>query len=113
MIQRGSLHWIDFGPAVGSRPAKRRPAVVVQSDHFNRTRLGTTLVASLTTNLDAATRPGNVFVPAGTGGVPHDSVVNVTSLASVGRFELEESFGVLPLTVMRQVDAGLRLVLEL
>jgi mRNA interferase MazF len=113
VIERGGIHWIDFGPPVGSRPAKRRPAVVVQSDHFNRTGLGTIIVAALTTNLHLSRLPGNVFVPAGTGGLTRDSVVNVTSVASVGRDELDEPIGALPLAVMRDVDEGLRLILGL
>jgi mRNA interferase MazF len=111
VIQRGGIHWIDFGPPAGSRPARRRPSVVVQSDHFNRTGLGTIIVAALTTNLQLSRLPGNVFVPAGTAGLTRDSVVNVTSVASVGRDELDEAVGVLPLDLMKDVDAGLRLVL--
>ena len=113
MIERGGIHWLDFGPLVSGRPAKRRPGVVVQSDHYNRTGLGSTIVAALTTNLELATLPGNVFVPAGISGLLRDSVVNVTSVATVGREELDEPLGVLPFDLMRDVDEGLRLVLGL
>jgi mRNA interferase MazF len=98
---------------MGSRPAKRRPVVVVQSDALNRTALNTVVVVSLTTNLELAGFPGNVLVPASACGLHRDSVVNVTSVASVGRHELEPPTGMLPPALMRQIDAGLRLVLGL
>ncbi|HEY6424267.1 MAG TPA: type II toxin-antitoxin system PemK/MazF family toxin [Pseudonocardiaceae bacterium] len=27
MIERGSIYWVDLGPPIGSRPAKRRPVL--------------------------------------------------------------------------------------
>ena len=41
MITRGEIHWADLGAASGSRPAKRRPVLVVQSDPYNASRLAT------------------------------------------------------------------------
>lgn len=113
VIERGGVHWVDLRPAVSSRPARRRPVVVAQSEALNRTGLNTVVVVALTTNTEWAAFPGNVFVPAGTAGLRRDSVANVTSVASVGRDELDESVGTLPMDLMRAVDAGLRLVLGL
>ena len=41
MIARGTVWWAELGPPVGSRPAKRRPVLVVQSDPFNASALAT------------------------------------------------------------------------
>ncbi len=76
MVTKGDLYWLDFDPAVSSAPLKRRPAVVVQSDHFNRSRLSTVVVAAISSNTALADHPGNVFLPAATTGSPRDSVVN-------------------------------------
>lgn len=113
VIERGSVHWADLGDAVGSRPAKRRPVLVIQSDPYNRSRLATVLVAVLTSNTRLAAAPGNVFVPAASTGLPRDSVVNVTALVTLDKDDLTGSVGHMPAVLMRAVDAGLRQVLGL
>ncbi len=113
MIERGGVFWTDFGPRSGSGPAKRRPVVVVQSDALNRSRLGSAVVAALTSNTGLANIPGNVFVPAAASGLPKDSVVNVSQLGAVDREALDGPVGALPLSLLREVDAGLRRVLDL
>lgn len=113
MIERGSVHWADLGDAAGSRPAKRRPVLVIQSDPYNRSRLATVLVAVLTSNTRLAAAPGNVFVPAASTGLPRDSVVNVTALVTLDKDDLAGSVGRMPPVLMRAVDAGLRQVLGL
>ena len=113
MIERGSLWWVDLGEPQGSRPGKRRPVLVVQSDAFIRSRLQTVLVAVVTSNTALAVAPGNVFLPAPAVGLPRDSVVNVTALGTLDREELREPAGQLPLGLMREVEDGLRLVLAL
>lgn len=111
VIERGGIHWADFGPPVGSRPAKRRPVVVVQSENLNRSRIATVVVAAVSSNTNLARHPGNVFLPAASSGLSRDSVVNVSTLTTFNRYELGERVGVLPVAVMRAVDAGLRLAL--
>lgn len=113
MIERGGVHWAELGEAVGSRPAKRRPVLVIQSDPYNRSRLATVLVAVLTSNTRLAAAPGNVFLPAGAAGLPRDSVVNVTALVTLNKDELTGAVGDVPSALMRAVDSGLRQVLGL
>jgi mRNA interferase MazF len=113
VIERGGIHWADFGTPVGSRPAKRRPVVVVQSEYLNRSRLATVVAVAISSNTALARHPGNVFLPAASSGLPRDSVINVSTLTTFNRYELEDRVGVVPLAVMRQMDDGLRLVLGL
>jgi mRNA interferase MazF len=113
VIERGGIHWADFGPPAGSRPAKRRPVVIVQSESHNRSRLATVVVVAVSSNTDLATRPGNVFLPSAVSGLPRDSVANVTTLTTFTRYELEDRVGTVPVAMMREIDAGLRLVLGL
>lgn len=113
MIQRGAVHWVDLGEPVGSRPGKRRPVLVIQSDQYNVSRLATVLVAVVTSNTDLAAMPGNVFLPAAATGLPRDSVVNVTALITLDKTDLDERAGEVPLAVMREIDVGLRRVLQL
>jgi mRNA interferase MazF len=113
VIQRGSICWADLGEPGGSRPAKRRPVLVIQADPYNASRLSTTLAAVITSNTGLAAMPGNVFVPATSSGLPKDSVVNVTALVTLDKTDLDDEIGQLPPTLMSDVDRGLRRVLAL
>lgn len=113
VIDRGGLYWAELGRAVGSRPAKRRPVLVVQAPSYNRSRLATVLVAAVTSNTALATMPGNVFLPAAVTGLPRDSVVNVTALITLDKTDLTDRIGDTPQSLMHEVDRGLRRVLDL
>ncbi len=113
MIRRGSICWADLGEPRGSKPAKRRPVLVVQADPYNASRLNTTLAAVITSSTGLAAMPGNVFLPATSSGLPKDSVVNVTALVTLDKSDLEAETGHLPQALMSDVDRGLRSVLGL
>lgn len=113
MISRGSICWVDLGPARGSKPAKSRPVLVVQDDAFNASRLDTTLAAVITSNTALAGIAANVFLPAASSGLDRDSVLNVTALVTLDKVNLDTSIGHLPDHLMAAVDDGLRLVLDL
>lgn len=113
VIGRAEIYWADLGGPSGSRPAKRRPVLVVQSDPYNVSRLATVLAAAITSNTALATMPGNVFVPTSAAGLPRDSVVNVTALVTLNKADLTDRVGLLPLSLMHDVDRGLRRVLGL
>jgi mRNA interferase MazF len=105
--------WADFGVPHGSAPAFQRPAVVISADSFNRSEIRTVLVAAITSSIRLARRPGNVILPAGVVGLARDSVVNVSQLATVDKDGLIECRGRLGAGFLRQIEAGLRLVLGL
>jgi mRNA interferase MazF len=113
VIRRGGVYWVDLGDPAGSRPAKRRPVVVVQSQPYNASRLATVVAAVITSNTGLAAMPGNVFLPAVVTGLPRDSVVNVTALVTLNKGEIEGPVGHAPEELMREVDRGLRRVLGL
>jgi mRNA interferase MazF len=113
VIARGGVYWADLGAPAGSRPAKRRPVLVVQSDAYNASRLATVVAAVVSSNTDLAAMPGNVFLPAGVTGLPRDSVANVTALVTLDKTDLGDQVGQVPLALVRELDAGLRRVLDL
>src|SRR5256885_16209618 len=108
VIRRGDIHWADLGEADGSRPAKRRPVLIVQSGSYNASRLATVVAVAVTSNTNLAAMPGNVFLPAVATGLPRDSVVNVTSLVTVNKDDLEKRVGSIPVDLMQEVVRGLR-----
>jgi mRNA interferase MazF len=113
VTSRGSICWADLGEPCGSKPAKRCPVLIVQADLFNASRLITTIVAVITSNTALAAMPGNVVLPAAATGLPRDSVVNITALVTLGKTDLEAPVGQLPISLMNEVDRGLRRVLGL
>ena len=111
VISRADIYWADLGQPSGSRPAKRRPVLVIQSDPYNASRLATVLAAVVTSNTALATMPGNVFLPATATGLPRDSVVNVTALVTLNKNDLTDRVGDVPASLMHEVNLGLRRVL--
>lgn len=113
VVQRREVWWVDLADPRGSEPGFRRPVVIVQSDAFNRSRVRTVLAVVLTSNLRLLDAPGNVLVPRADAGLSKDSVANVTQVVVLDRNFLVERTGRLPRGRMAQIDAGLRLVLDL
>jgi len=113
VVERGQIWWADLDEPSGSEPGYRRPILVIQSDAFNRSRIRTVIGVALTTNLRLVEAPGNVLVPARASGLPRDSVANVSQVLTVNRDSLNEAAGRLRGQVLKDIEAGLRLVLAL
>lgn len=109
MVRRGEVVVIDFGTVIDHGPAKRRPAIVIQDDRFNASRLATTMVVALTSKLSRAEYPGNVFLPASATGLSRDAIAVATNVTTVDLDRIVESVGIPPPTLLADVDRGLRL----
>ncbi len=110
-IGRGEIWWANLRAPIGSGPGYRRPVLVIQSDVFNASRIGTVLVAAITSNVELARAPGNVRLDTKQSRLPKESVVNVSQVATLDKRILAERVASLPKETMARVDAGLRLVL--
>jgi len=75
--------------------------------------LQTVVGIAITSNTKYVAAPGNVLLPAAHSGLPRDSVANVTQLVTVDERYLNERAGRIPRRLMRRVDEGLLLVLDL
>ena len=111
-IHQGEIYWLDFGPAADSAPAGRRPCVVVQSDLFNQTRISSTVVCLITSNMARGEAPGNVAIRSGEGNLGRASVVNVSQILTVDKSELVEYVGKLPAKIVDAIHGGLQLLFE-
>ena len=111
MIRQGEVYWLQFGQAVDSAPAGRRPALVVQHDRFNRSTISTTVVVAITSNLRLGVMPGNIRLRRGEAGLPRASVVNVSQIRTIDRTRLVDRVGVLGASRLREVLKGLALLL--
>ena len=112
-MRRGEIWWASLGEPHGSAPGFRRPVLVVQSNDFNESAIRTSICAAITSNMRLANAPGNVRVTRSVSGLPHDSVINVSQLITLDKQILTENVGRLPAQSMRDVEAGIKLVLAL
>ncbi|MBJ7331738.1 MAG: type II toxin-antitoxin system PemK/MazF family toxin [Solirubrobacteraceae bacterium] len=111
VISQGDVCWASLEDPSGSGPEFRRPVAVVQGDEFNASRIATTVVVPLTSNLRLAAAPGNVVLPAGRTGLPKDSVANVSQITAIDRRLLADHIGRLSSGELGLVLAGIDVVL--
>jgi len=112
VIQQGDVFWVDLPPPLGSEPGYRRPGVVIQNDLRNRSKLGTTVLCLLTTNLDLGHAPGNVPLSKGDANLAKRSVVNTSQIVTVDKHVLSEKIGTLSKPTLLQVLSGVLELLE-
>jgi len=111
VISQGEVWWVDLPEPSGSEPGFRRPAVVVQGDAFNRSRIATVVCVPLTSNLRWAEAPGNVLLTSKVTGLPKDSVVNVSQLVTLDKSSLTDRVGKLSKAKLELVLFGIDVVL--
>lgn len=112
VIRQGDVFWLDLGEPVGSEPGYRHPHVVIQNNVFNLSRIRTTVVCALTSNLQRGQAPGNVVLLKGEANLPKSSVVDVSQLFTVEKARLTEKMGTLSKQRIDEVIAGIRLPVE-
>jgi mRNA interferase MazF len=112
VIEQGNVFWADLPPPSGSGPGFRHPVVVVQSDIFNESRIATTIVCLLTSNVALASAPGNVLVAKGEANLRRRSVVNVTQIYTLDKTVLQSKIGTLSKRRVAEVLQGVLLVMS-
>jgi mRNA interferase MazF len=110
---RGEIWWANLSYQEGSRPAKRRPVLIVQGDSFNRSGINTVICAIITSNTDLASLPGNLLLEKTISGLEKTSAVNFSQIATLDKTDLTEQVAMLPRFMLDKVNACLKLVLEI
>ena len=110
-VVQGEIWWADLPPPAGSGPGFRRPVVVVQGNHLNRSRIATVVCVPLTSNITWAGAPGNVRLSVRETGLPKDSVVNVSQIIALDRSLLSERVGRVGAKPLAQILYGVDVVL--
>ena len=110
-MKRGEIWWAELPDPAGSGPGFRRPVLVVQKDAFNDSAISTVVVLVITRNLRLAEAPGNVMLPKGRKGLPHDSVANKSQNVTIDKHFLTDCVSILPRNLFEKVNAGLDLIL--
>ena len=112
VIKQGDIFWVDLGKPSGSEPGYRHPHLVIQNNVFNRSRINTVVVCSLTSNLQRAHSPGNVMLNKGEANLTKQSVINITQIFTVDKRDLVEKTGSISSERMTQVLEGIELLIS-
>jgi mRNA interferase MazF len=115
-IQRGDVVIIDW-PFTGGIGGKARPALVIQNDRDNA-RLTATIVAMITSRTHRSKETTQMLVDTTTPdgqrtGLHRTSVINCVNLFTVEQAKILHTIGKLSAALMQQVDAALKVALEL
>ena len=86
--------------------------MVIQNNVFNKSRIATVVICALTSNLKRANAPGNILLEKNEANLPKQSVVNVSQIFTVSKEQLQEKIGTLSKARMKQIVAGIQLVIE-
>ena len=112
-MTRGELWWVDYGIPFGSEPGFRRPVVILQNDFFNASKINTTIVIPLSTNLVLADVPGNVFIDKKESKLSKDSVILISQLGVVDKQRLIERISKVNKAIMNKIAENIAFILEL
>ncbi len=115
-MRRGEIRLVDFDPVRGSEANKRRPAVIVSNDGANSTAArigrGVITVVPVTSNVQRIL-PFQVLLPLGTAGLDRASKAQAEQIRSVAVERVGPPLGLLPATIVAELDEALRLHLAL
>ena len=115
-FQRGDVVMTRIPHAGGNR-GKKRPAVIIQADNYNR-KLKHFIVAEITKNLAAASDPASFLIEVATPegkatGLDQNSVACCLFLSTVSETVITKVIGKLSGSMVAQLDACLRVALQL
>lgn len=112
-MKRGQIWWADLAEPRGSEPGMRRPVLIVQDDLLTESKLATVMIVPLTSQMRRGQAIGNVVLKAADAGLESPSVALVCQVLTIDKKLLTDLVGSLPRRIMRSVDAGLKLALDL
>jgi mRNA interferase MazF len=111
VIRRGDIWWANADD--GRTVEALRPVLIVSSDAFNRSQIPTVLALAISSDLRLTEAPGNVPLHTAESRLPTDAVFNVAAISTLTKSDLEEWLARVGANVMRRVEAGLSLTLDL
>ena len=111
-VVRGDVILCDLNPMIGTEQAGVRPALVVQIDRAN-TVSPHTIIVPFTTRIRRAVLPSHALIPAGVGGLTHDSVVLCEQIRVIDKRLIIRVLGHMDDTYMEEVARALRTILGL
>lgn len=112
-MKRGDVYWATLAPRSGSEQMGRRPVIVLSRDAFNQAPgWRSVIVVPVSTSAAQARRgPTAVALPAGAGGLVHESIALCHQVTTLDRSKLDTLLGSLTAVQLREVEEGVRIAL--
>ena len=111
-VKRGDIYYADLRPVVGSEQGGIRPVLIVQNDVGNR-HSPTIICAAITSKMNKAKLPTHIELSAGRYYMVKDSVILLEQLRTIDKKRLKDMVCHLDDEIMKQVNKGLMISLEL
>ncbi|MBQ8597076.1 MAG: type II toxin-antitoxin system PemK/MazF family toxin [Lachnospiraceae bacterium] len=111
-MRRGDIYYADLRPVIGSEQGGIRPVLIVQNDVGNR-HSPTIICAAITSKMNKAKLPTHIELSAGKYDMVKDSVILLEQLRTIDKQRLKDRVCHLDDDIMRQVNKGLMISLEL
>lgn len=111
-VKRGDIYYADLRPVVGSEQGGVRPVLIIQNDVGNR-HSPTIICAAITSKMNKAKLPTHIELNAGKYDMVKDSVILLEQLRTIDKRRLKDKVCHLDEDIMRQVNHGLIVSLEL
>jgi len=108
---RGEIWWADYGIPYGSEPGYRRPVIILQNDFFNNSKINTTVVVPLSSNLLLANVPGNIYLEKRDLKLRKDSVILVSQVGVIDKERLIEKISKINRGIMGEIENNILFVL--
>jgi mRNA interferase MazF len=112
VINQGDVYWVELNDPFGSEPGYSHPAVVIQNNLYNQSKINTVIVCMLTSDLKYSKMSGNVLLEKSEANLTKASVVNVSQILTVDKSQLGEYIGTLAKKRVYQILDGVQLFLE-
>jgi mRNA interferase MazF len=110
---KGEIWWANLPSPSASEPGYRRPVLIIQADAFNKSKINTVICAIITSNLDLAKAPGNLLLSKSDSNLAKKSVINLSQIITLDKSFLTERAGTISKFLLKKVENGIRLVLDL
>jgi mRNA interferase MazF len=114
-MKRGEVYWANLTPRSGSEQTGRRPVIILSHDAFNQTAgWRSIIVIPISTSTQQAKRgPTAIALPAGTAGLPDDSIAICHQITTLDRAKLDDCLGILPGYVTNRIEKGVLAALDI
>ena len=111
-MKRGDIYYADLRPVIGSEQGGIRPVLIIQNDIGNR-HSPTIICAAITSRMNKANLPTHIELQAGRYDMMKDSVILLEQLRTIDKQRLKEKVCHLDEDIMKKVNRGLMISLEL
>ena len=111
-MKRGDFYYADLRPVIGSEQGGIRTVLIIQNDIGNR-HSPTIICAAITSRMNKANLPTHIELQAGRYDMMKDSVILLEQLRTIDKQRLKDKVCHLDEDIMKKVNRGLMISLEL